>query len=477
MPLELVDRERERAELRELAQAPGNHLAILYGRRQVGKTFLLSRTWDDRPVFYFLAADTLPDLNRRDFLRELSAWTGQALEPTDYPTWRTLFRLLIDLARPAPLVTVIDEFQYLVGGDDDAASQLVAVWDREAAGRPLTLVLCGSEVSTMEGLIAGGQPLYGRASWSARLTPFDYRDAARMLGNRLPRELALFYGILGGMPRYLAAVEPEDALAPSIVRAFVSPRGEVHLQLATLIEQEKGIRHSGEYRAVLDAIATGCTEVNEIAQQATLGGQPHVVRRVLQVLEGLEIVERKRSYDSSTRAPHRFGIADNAVRFWHRFLIPNRSRLALGDPGEVWDSAIQPYLNDYMGPVFERIVVQAYRRYHPRWGLPPARIWSDWVGKDRNRRNIQLDVVAELDDGSMLTGEIKWSSTPRGFDLHNSLERNLDDLARSGHGWARVAQDGPRLYASAAGFTDEFRRWAEDKPRVRLVTFEELYPE
>ena len=90
---------------------------------------------------WVVAADTTAELNRRDLLRELAAWSGRALDPADYPTWRTVFRLLVALASEAPLVVVLDEFQYLLGGPDDAASQLVAVWDREAAGRPLTLVL------------------------------------------------------------------------------------------------------------------------------------------------------------------------------------------------------------------------------------------------------------------------------------------------------------------------------------------------
>ncbi|MBA2450626.1 MAG: AAA family ATPase, partial [Chloroflexi bacterium] len=152
----LIDRERELDELRRLAAGGDRRLAILYGRRQVGKTFLLSHVWQGGRVFYFLAADSTAELNRRDLLNELTTWSGRSLEPADYPTWRTIFRLFVDLATDEPLVVVLDEFQYLLVGADDVASQLVAVWDREAGGRPLTLVLSGSEVGTMEGLLVGG---------------------------------------------------------------------------------------------------------------------------------------------------------------------------------------------------------------------------------------------------------------------------------------------------------------------------------
>lgn len=476
LPNPLVDREQEAAELRELVQRPGNHLAILYGRRQVGKTFLLGHIWTGRRQFYFLAADTTPELNRRELLGELSTQFGRRFDPEDYPTWRTVFRLIVELANQ-PLVVVLDEFQYLLGAVDDAASQLVAIWDREAVGRPLTLVLSGSEVATMEHLLAGGQPLYGRANWSARLHPFDYYDASRMLGERPIRERAIAYGIFGGIPRYLATIRSSESLRETAVRAILSPHGEIHQQLLTLIEQEKGIRDPRAYRSVLSAVAGGDTLVNRIAQGAGLGDQTHLVRRALEVLENMEIVARTRNYAVANTAPYRYYVLDNAVDFWHRFVVPNRSRLATGDPGEVWTAAVEPYLNDRMGNVFERIVAQAYQRFHTAWNLPSARVWADWTGRDRNGRSIQVDVVARLDDGTMLTGEIKWSSEPRSFELHNDLQRDLDDLGRSGYPWAEAAKEGRFVYVSAAGFTDRFRTWAENQPSVWLLTIENLYPE
>jgi uncharacterized protein len=471
----LIDRERERDELRRLATSADRRLAILYGRRQVGKTFLLSRTWEDRRFFYFVAADTTSELNKQDLLRELSTWSGQSLNLADYPTWRTIFRLFVDLTAREPLVVVLDEFQYLLRSADDPASQLVAVWDRDAVGHPLTLVLSGSEVATMEHLLSGGQPLFGRANWSARLHPFDYRDAAHALPGRAPRDAARFYGIFGGTPRYLTAIGPGEPLDAAAIRTLVSPRGEVHLQLLTLIEQERGIRDPAEYRAILSAIAGGATEINEISQKGGLERQAPAVRRVLRILEDLDIVGHERNFAAPEKAPHRYFLADNAVAFWHRFIVPNRSRLATTDPASVWAEAMSPYLNDQMGLVFERIVAQAYARQHGRWGLPGASNWASGEGRDRNRRSIEIDVVAQLDDGRMLTGEIKWSSQPRGFELHNELQRNLDDLGHSGQGWAREAQKGIFLYVSAAGFTPEFQRWAATQPSVHLLVLDDLY--
>ncbi len=477
----LIDRKTELSELRALADRRAPVLALVYGRRRVGKTYLLDHVWRGRRHFYFLAADTTAELNRRELLRELRPVAGDSvdLEFGLYPSWRNVFRLFADLAEAEPLVVVLDEFQYLMGGDDDIVSHLVAVWDRELRGRPLLLILCGSEVATMERLESGDNALYGRWNWAARIRPFDYYDAAAMVPDRAPREAATTYGIFGGTPRFLATIEPGEPLDARVVDSVLSPRGEVHLQLDRVIEQEKGIRGPAEYRAILSAIAAGRTQLDEISQAAGLGDRASAVRRVA-VLEQLELIDRERNFGAHEKAAYRYRISDPAVRFWYRFVQPNRSRLETGGARQVWDRYVSPQLNDYMGPVFERICRQAYTRHHTAWGLPGIAAWARWEGRDRNRRSIEIDLVARLDDGRILTGEIKWSSQPVDARVHAALRRNLEDLGRSGQGWASDALSPERsvghLYFSAAGFTPDFAQRAVDEPRIRLLALEDIYP-
>lgn len=476
----LVDRAAELADLYRLAASREPVLALLYGRRRVGKTYLLDHAWQGHRHFYFLAADTTAELNRRELLSEIRGLAGDAadLDPTHYPSWRNVFRLFADLAADEPLVVVLDEFQYLLAKDDDIVSQLVAVWDRELRGRPLMLILCGSEVATMESLEAGNSPLYGRWSWAARLRPFDYHDTAAMVPDRGPREAALIYGIFGGTPRFLATVKPGVPLATCVIQTLLSPRGEVHLQLDHLIEQEKGIREPAEYRAVLATIAGGKTRLEEIIQAAGLGERTNAVRRIA-LLERLELIERERNFDAHEKAAYLHRIADPAVRFWYRFVQPNRSRLETGGARQVWSRRVEPLLNDYMGKAFESICREAFLRHHESWGLPDAQQWARWEGRDRNRRPIEIDLVARLDDGRILTGEVKWSSQPVDADVHTNLLRDLEDLGRSGQGWAKDAlapgRSAGHFYFSAAGFSEAFRTRAAGDPSIRLLSLEELY--
>src|SRR5829696_8306356 len=90
----MIDREMEVTELGALLRRRGPVLALLHGRRRVGKTFLLNHVWPDAQTFYYVASDATTELNRRELLAELGRWLGEELKPEDFGTWRTIFRLL-----------------------------------------------------------------------------------------------------------------------------------------------------------------------------------------------------------------------------------------------------------------------------------------------------------------------------------------------------------------------------------------------
>lgn len=482
----LIDREEERRTLLREAAAPGARLVLVHGRRRVGKTYLLQHAWKEgHRLFYFLAVDSTPDQNRRDLLEDLRTRYDASLELEDYPTWRLVFRLLGRLAGDAPLTVVLDEFQYLLAGEVEGSAvltQLNAVWETDLSSAEVTLVLCGSEVGTMRELARRGA-LFGRLDREIHLEPFDYRQAAEMLPGRPRRGQAYLYGIFGGTPDYLDLVEEDTPLGEVVRHAFLERGGKVFVQVSNLVEQEEGIREPGHYRAVLAAIARGATQINEIAQAAGFDmerGGENVARRVLETLRDLRYVRRERNFDAGRTTPWRHHLADNALAFWYRFVHAHRSLLQLGEAEEVWRERIRPHLDDYMGwHVFEGMAREAFRIHHRDWGLPAAAKWTRWVGRDRNRRDIEIDVVARLSDDRLVTGEIKWSSTPVGPALHHHLQRDLQDLAASARGFARRALDADashgHLYVSAAGFTDAFHEIGERDPRVRLVDLEAMY--
>ena len=461
----LINRDAEQSALRRLADSGRPHLALLTGRRRVGKTYLLTHTWGERASFYFTASKTTPEFNRRQLVEDLAAWSGEDLRPEDYPTWRTVFNLLLDLRAPDPLVVVLDEFQYLGDGDAGAAevaSELNAAWERRRPERPFLMVLSGSAVGTMEALAGGGGPLYGRFSWHGRLRPFGYWHAGEMAPFADLRERALAYGVFGGTPRYLAAVDASRPLAENAAELLLDPKGEVRLLVETALEQEEGLRDVSKYRAILQAVASGRTTRNEVAQGAGLAND-RALRDKLERLIELGYVETRGNLDAGPSSAIRYGVADAAFRFYERFVAPSRSALERVPTGQVWDEAVAPALDRYMGHEFERVAVEAYDRKASTLGLLTVSEWGRWEGVDRDRQPVELDVVARLLGGGVLTGEVKWNREPVGAAVHQAHLDKLRRMAASGRAWAHEAleEGAPLLYVASGGFTEGFREAAE----------------
>ena len=478
-----VDRERERAQLRELLDRPGPNLALVTGRRRVGKTYLLTNTWPDAQTFYFVAAEGSSPINRRELVQSVARHFDLRLDPADYPTWRTVFRLLYELRTPEPLVIVLDEFQYLMGTREGVPSQLNAIHDVHRDDRPFVLVLCGSAVRTMEQLNAGDAPLYGRFARTIRVEPFDYFDAAALVPASTHRERAMAYGIVGGTPRYLRALRDDRSLRDNVAAEVLSPGGQIRMQVETLIDQERGLRKPEDYKALLRAIGAGRTSAQEIATYAALADDISSTKRMLAKLVELGYVRAERNFGATGTAPFRFRLADPALQFHAKIVSRFRSELATYDPREVWAKEIAPArLDTYMGGMFERMAAEGYQRHRQRLGLPMIDTWSRWEGTVSTERgsgeprSVEVDIVASLTNGRMLTGAIKWGNL--GIDVHAKHLRELAMLADAGHAWAKKAlhPDSPLLYVTGGVLSPDFTARAEqDGHPVTTLTLDDLY--
>lgn len=480
----LVDRHAESERLHELANAGTAKLALIYGRRRVGKTYLLTNLWPQERAFYFVASATGHAINRRTLITEAATWAGVPLEPEDHPTWRTVFRALLELKPTEDIVLVIDEFQYLADGNaglTEVASELNAIWehiDRYRTGGVL-LILSGSAVRTLESLTTGGSPLYGRLNWVHSMEPFDYFYAGEMVASYGTEDRLKIYSAFGGIPRYLATVDSDRSVEDNIIEHILSPNGEVRLQLETVLDQEEGLRDVAAYQAILTAVANGGKNGRlsrgEIA--STLGiTNDSALRFKLDRLEGdLGLLEAADTYGDTTR---RYRVVDPALRFYYGLVLPNASAIDFVGPERVWRERLADQVfPSYIGLIAERVVAQATRRWTD---MPAVTGWSTWEGADRDRINREIDLVGETLDGRIATGSVKARGKPMGPTDLGAHREHLTAIGHSGQGWARSAlkSEAPMLFFSMAGFTDAFRdaaaKEAKDRP-VILKSAQDLW--
>ena len=480
---QLIDRGTEAAKLRSLLDSGKPSLALVHGRRRVGKTFLLSRLWPPEQVLFYSASSTTPAINRRALIEEAARWSGEELRSQDHPTWRTVFRSLLGLRPDQPTVIVLDEFQYLAEGESglrEIASELNAVWESEpprSAG--LLVVLCGSAVRTMEALAHGGSPLYGRLHTQLQLRPFDYFDASQMVARYSLADRVRTYAAFGGLPANLAAVDDARNLGENITELLLSPHGVVRARLLTEIDQEEGLRHTALYRGVLASIGLGIRTAGEIA--AKMGRKSDSsLKRLIDQLEDMAYLVREVNFGASPQRGTRYRLADPAARFHYGIGLQAESAVATLGPEAAWKAWIEPEVFPaYVGrQVFEDVARQACRRWGPEQGLPAVAQWGRWAGLDRTRNEVEIDLVGRTLAGEVVTGSVKFRSRQANAKTYLDHVAALQRLADSGLGWAQeaLAPQSAFWFVSAAGYTPSFYEVVQRGRPTIAWTIDDLFP-
>lgn len=349
----LIGRQHEMRVLQRLYDRGGFQFPVIYGRRRVGKTFLMSEFSQDKPVIFFTAVEDSAMVNLRNLSREIYAFdypdADQQLAPV-YPDFQTAFEAVFARAERERVVFVIDEYPYLAKTNPSVSSILQALIDRQKDSSLLYLMLCGSSLSFMREQVLGEKsPLYGRRTAQIELKSLDFFDARRFFPNMDLRYAAEIYGMVGGVPLYLEQFDDALSIDDNISDAFLDSSSILYEEPLNLLKQE--VQKSAVYNTVIGAIAAGKTENNEIATTAGLATSD--LTYYLKELQRIGLVEKELPVCAGARRAV-YRLSDNLFRFWYRFIAPNRSSIERHIPQRALTS-IHRYLADYMGDVFERI--------------------------------------------------------------------------------------------------------------------------
>jgi AAA+ ATPase superfamily predicted ATPase len=419
-----VNREKELGALRRWWSA-GEPLALVWGRRRVGKSWLISHFADEVPE---AVLHTGGSRSLAQELRVLSSTVTRAglagtrdLATRPYSSWDEAIDALVAAGRERPLLLVLDEFPELLRSDPSLEGVLRAAIDRLGAPAPLRLLLCGSAVRTMEALMEERRPLFGRAGLRLPIHPFSPHEAATMLRRLPPPERALVWGLLDGVPLYLSWWDQGASLETNLAELVCTPGGRLLNEGELLLATEGA--PEGLSGPVLTAIANGRTKFAEIRD--SIRTDP---TRTLEKLTQMRLVERlvpvTEEAERSRRAIYR--ISDNFLAFWLGVIDHYRSEIDRGLGPSILPVLIAS-LDDHMGPRWEEAFRQHLRRLAARGELGEVvAVGAYWNG------DTEIDAVclAGRDRSAVLVGEAKWARHVEARPLESLLQRRAASLPR-----------------------------------------------
>ncbi|MEU0517705.1 ATP-binding protein [Streptosporangium sp. NPDC006007] len=482
-PVDMFDRDREWSALVRFAadEQPGATLGVVSGRRRQGKSFLLESLCQELGGFYFSAQEATD--------AESLALIGEALTrhldpaiPFTPSNWPTVIDVLLRIGRDHPVPIVIDEFPYLARANPSLPSAIQAAYAPRRIERTASrtrLLLCGSAMSFMGGLLSGNAPLRGRASLDLPVNTLDYRLAARFWELTDPRLALMVHAVVGGTPAYRTEMIRYDAprglddFDDWVVRAILSPGSPMFLEARYLLAEEPDLRDGALYHSVLGAIAEGNSGRGGIA--GYVGRKSNELSHPLTVLEDAGLIARETDAFRGNRTD--FRIREPLLTFYHVMMRPFWPQLMrAGATDRIWQRAKQRFAGNVLGPHFERLCRDWTLHFaEDRFGGWPSQVTAGTVNDPANKTTHEVDVAAvgHADDGKpplLAIGEAKWGET-MGIGHLDRLRRIRDLIAHNG----RYDTSRTRLVCySGSGFTEELLRLGR-QGEVDLIGLGDLY--
>ncbi|TYT60973.1 ATP-binding protein [Natrialba swarupiae] len=452
----MIDRAKEVEWLRSHLTRDERQLLVVYGRRRVGKTTLVTEVLEtlQTECIYYLCDQRGPAHNARQFATQCAEAFDDI--PPDVDGFVDAFQYLKNRV-DGPYIVALDEFSYLVEADETIPSVFQTIVDEVLADTEISLVLLGSSISMMEeGVLSYESPLYGRRTGQWELAPLSFADMRGFFPDKDINTQIQTYSVLGGIPAYLEQFDPEQSLLSNIETHILSKGAFLYEEPEFLLRQE--LREPATYMAILEAIAAGSTRVTDIAN--TIGKDASGISRYLKNLSKLALVERETPVtDPDGRGVYR--IADDFLRFWFRFVAPNKGTLEQGRTAAVRDS-LADSLSDHTSQTFEHVCQQAVQS--AAVPVDCSRVGRWWY------KEAEIDVVGlNPQTNTLLLGECKWTNTPVGTSLLTDLEE-LEENVR----WQGDDRTVEYALFSRSGFTDELETLVSERSDLYLYTPEEL---
>lgn len=421
--MKFVDRTEETDRLKATLSREKPSLAVIYGRRRLGKSTLIKRVLTDGDV-YFLG-DRSESRHQISLLSKVVAQKLPDFDKLTYPDWESVLRA-INYRTDKHFTLCLDEFPYLVEQSQELPSVLQKLVDEKQL--KYSLVLCGSSQNMMYGLFLDSTaPLYGRADEIMRLKPIRLPYIQEAL-NLNDVEAIEEYAVWGGVPRHWELREGRVSFADATWHNILSVNGILYEEPIKLFQDD--VKDIVKTSTIMSYIGNGANRLSEIAARCN---EPATnLSRPLRKLIDLGFLEKDVPFgmDEKNAKKSLYKIADPFMAFYYKFVVPNRSFIELGRTLPV-EQALNAHFSEYVSMQWEKLcresvsgnivdgIVYGNAR---RW-------WGPVVNENNKPGQVEFDVMAEsLDKKCLLVGECKWTNQENGRRLTDELLRKANLL-------------------------------------------------
>jgi hypothetical protein len=429
----LIGRNKEIAELKRCIESDRSELVVVFGRRRVGKTFLIDEFFKGQYDFTYTGGHNLEQrVQLRNFAKALKNLSGGQVSQK-FGDWYDAFDALEEYLATLPddrkKIVFIDEMPWIDSLRSDFTAAFENFWNSWAARRrDIVFIASGSATSWMvDNLVENQGGLHARITCQIYLRPFSLLETETYLKSRGCKwdrfQIAQCYMFFGGIPFYLSLIDTKKSLAQNVDNLCFERGAALAMEFNELYNAL--FVHAEKYVAIAKLLAQhrGGLTYSAIAAESHIDGAR--LTKILNNLERCDFIMKFRYFGKKNKDCI-YKLSDFYTLFYLEYIEPNKDSY----DEQWWSKHCKTHsVESWQGLTFELLCLMHIRQIRNALGIGavPTEIsaWFDKADKSSGASGSQIDLIIERDDRVIHLCEIKFSQGK--FRISADYEQRLRD--------------------------------------------------
>ncbi len=433
----IFGREEELQILNKHYQMRNGQLVIVYGRRRIGKSFLIKEFSKSKFNLHFEGLEgEASRMQITNFIKQLQVQrpTDHLLTKINFDNWNDVFYYLtqeiIDkhMSKAGKLVLFFDELQWMAAGRSRLISLIKYFWDNHWKDKGVMLILCGSLASFMVDKVINSKALYGRCTLEMHIRGLPPNDAAKFFrGKRSKHEILKYLMIFGTVPKYLELINVNNSFRQNLNALCFSESGYLFAEIHKVFYKQ--FREADTYLQIVKSCKDQAVTLKAIAnklKQESNGG----LKRYINNLCNADILQEYSSFGIKTNSKDkRYKVTDEFILFYYKYIAPNLTVIKQSRSKRLFEELCENHWQPWLGLAFERFCIKNAGYISERLGfaddvtdLGPLII--------KGKEGFQIDYLFKKSDSTIVLCEIKYHDSTIGTEIIPEIERKLQLLKK-----------------------------------------------
>ncbi len=425
--LKIFGRDEELQTLSDAYHSQKAELGIVYGRRRVGKSFLIKNFANNLPHLFFegIEGGKTP-LQIEQFVLQLKKQINDSLlQKAQFSTWNEVFDYLSEYSKinsKKRLILFFDEFQWMAAGQSKLVALLKHYWDNYWKDQNIFLILCGSIASFMVKKVIRSKALYGRVTLQMQIRKLTPREAYYFFKQKRSKDEALKYLLtFGGVPKYLEDINLNKSFEQNINDLFFK-KDSLFLDEFTKVFNVH-FKEPRVYLKIIQELNHHTLSLEEVAKKLKMSSSGGV-KTYLENLELAEFIQTCQVYDKPSTKYHKYRISDEFLWFYIKYILSNIKTIQAGGGVSLLKNKIIPQWDGWFGLAFEKYCVNNAILLAKSAGFAD-KVESFGPYYRKGDSGVQIDLIYKRTDQVITVCEIKYKSTTIKTDIIPELNQKI----------------------------------------------------